>query len=170
MSLRKKLDKLIQNRPKYQINQEAYDNQAIARNSAYGRDNAVVNAEAQVSQNASDALATAKNATASGAGILAAVSNINANTNQANQALAQQEAQTQAAGRDKLMSANAAMIEEKDKEWNFNVNDPYQNKVQALRERRKARQELAMKGLDTVGAIAGAAVAAGKTAATGGAA
>lgn len=160
MSLRKKLDKLIKNRPKYEIKSEIFDNQAIATNAAYGRSSAVVNAETQVTQNAANAISQAQQSSASGAGLLAAAAGINANSNAANTNLANQEAQIQAEGKQQLMAANAAVIEEKDKAWDYNVNQPYQNKIQELRDRRKARQELLMKGLDVVGGVVGTAVGA----------
>ena len=52
-----------------------------------------------------------------------------------------------------LYGANQAMIDEKDKQWNFNVNEPYQNQLQALRDKKKFRQEMLFKALDTVGSL-----------------
>ena len=37
-SLNGKIDSLIKNRPKYQIQDEAFQNQALAKNQAFGRD------------------------------------------------------------------------------------------------------------------------------------
>ena len=59
-----------------------------------------------------------------------------------------------------LYGANNAMIDEQDKAWNFNVNEPYQNQIQELRDRRKFRQELLFKAIDTAGAVAGSVVGA----------
>jgi len=36
-NLKKKIDKLIANRPEYQIQDEAFNNQALAQNQAFGR-------------------------------------------------------------------------------------------------------------------------------------
>ena len=155
MSLRKKMDKLIANRPQYQIQPEAFENQAIARGEAYGRNRAIQGQQTQLDQDTSNAVGAAKDVTNSTAGLLSTLSAIQANKDQARRGLATQEAQIQQQNVGQLMNTNQAMIDEKDKAWNFNVNEPYQNQIASLRERKKARGELAGSIIGAVGSIGG---------------
>jgi hypothetical protein len=150
----RKLKKLAKNRPKYSISPEYSQNQAIAKNQAYGRNRAIMNAEQNIAAQQAMALSAAKRTSASGNSILASLSTNNQNANQAYNDLAGQEASLQMQGQQNLMGANIAMGEERDKEWNYNVNEPYQNQIQQARERRKYANELAMKGVDMGAAFA----------------
>lgn len=168
MSLNKKLKKLIKDRPKYEIAEEAYQNQVTAKNAAYGRDNATVNAEQQMAKNTADSMAAAKGVSSSGAGIMALLNSTEASNNAEKVNLANQEAQAQEAGKADLAQANAAMAEEKDKAFDYNVNQPYQNAIQSLRDKKRARQELLMKGIDSATTMVNAATtAAGQSAQSG---
>lgn len=161
MSLNKKLDKLIKNRPQYTISKESADNQSAAKKAASTRDLATVNAEQQIAQNAANANAAATGSSASGAGVLAAMSGVNAGTAASGSRVAAQEAQSNAVKRSAVMQSNASMVDEKDKAWDYNVNQPYQNKVAALRERKRARQELLMKGIDSAVSISATSLSMG---------
>lgn len=161
MSLNKKINRLLKNRPKYEINQEVFDNQAIARGAAFGRDRSIQMQEEQLEQNAANAAFQAKDVTSSTSGLLSTIASIQAGQSSAQRDLATTEASIQRGNRQDLYGANQAVIDEKDKEFDFNVNQPYQNKVQNLRDRKKARGEL-------VGSIVGGLTSIGATAATGG--
>jgi hypothetical protein len=139
----KKLNKMIENRPKYKIADEAYDNQAIAKAEAYGRDRAIQGQEQELEQGAANAVAAAKDVTAGTSGLLSTIAAINANKDAATRGLAQQEAQLQMQKKGQLLDVNNQMIDEKDKAWNYNENMPYQMKVAALRDRIKFNQEQA---------------------------
>lgn len=162
MSLNKKLKKLTANAPKYDIQDEAYQNQAIAKAAAYGRNRAIESQQSQLDQDTSNAVGAAKDITSSTSGLLSTLAAISAQKDTARRGLAQQEAQIQQQNTGQLLDANQAMIDEKDKAWNYNVNEPYQSRVAALRERKKARGEL-------VGSIIGAVANVGTGLATGGA-
>lgn len=161
MSLNKKMDQLIKNRPVYKTADEAFDNQALAKARAFGRDRSIQAAETKIDQDAANAAGQAQEITDSTSGLLATIAAINANKGTTVRGLAADEAAIQANNVQQLYGANQAMIDEKDKAWDFNVNQPYQNKVQALRDRKKARSEM-------VGNIAGAVVNAGAGFLTGG--
>jgi hypothetical protein len=139
----KKLNKLIDNRPKYKIADEAYDNQAIAKAEAYGRDRAIQGQEQELEQDAANAVADVKDVTSGTSGLLSTIAAINANKDQSRRGLAQQEAQLMAQKKGQLLDVNNQMIDEKDKAWNYNENMPYQMKVAALRDRIKFNQEQA---------------------------
>lgn len=161
-SLNKQLSALIKNRPQYNINQGAYDNQAMAQAQAFGRDRAIAGMEDQIDQNTTDALGQAQQATTSSSALLSTLGKLNESKNASLRGLATDEAAIQ---RDKLRDlygANSALGEEMDKAWNFNVNEPYQNQIQAIRDKKKARQENLWKILDTVASV-------GTSLATGGA-
>lgn len=139
----KKLDKLIENRPEYSISDEAQQNQAMARSEAYGRDRAIQGAETELEQGAANAVAQAKDVTSGTSGLLSTIAAIQANQDTTRRGLANDEAAMRSGKINTLMNANSAMIDEKDKAWNYNENMPYQMKVAALRDRIKFNQEQA---------------------------
>lgn len=139
----KKLKELIDKRPEYKINEEAYDNQAIAKAEAYGRDRGIQRQETQLEQDAANAVGDVKDVASSTNALLGAITAIKANQNTTRRGLAQDEAQLMAQKKAQLIDVNNQMIDEKDKAWNFNKNMPYQMKVAALRDRVKYNQEQA---------------------------
>jgi hypothetical protein len=161
MSLKKKIDRLIKNRPQYQIQDEAFENQALAKNMAFGRDRGIMQAEDNIETQSADAIGQAQQVSNSSNAILDTIAGITGNANNSLRSLGVDEANVQASRMRDLYGANNAMIDEKDKEWNFNVNEPYQNQLQALRDRRKARQENVWKAIDTVGSLGINAASAG---------
>jgi hypothetical protein len=146
---KKELDRLLKKAPKYETTPEAFDNQAMAKAQAFGRDRAIQGQEHQIEQQGVDALAAAKDVTSSTSGLLSTIAAINANQDAARRGLAQDEAAIQQQKMQQLYGANSAVIDEKDKAWNFNTNMPYQMKVAALRDRKKANDELALKGIES---------------------
>lgn len=149
------MDRLIANRPQYKVQSEASQNQAIARSQVYGRNRAIQNQETQLNQDTSNAVADIKDVTSGTSGLLSTLSAIQANKDQTRRNFAGQEAQIQQQNTGQLLNTNQAMIDEQDKAWNFNVNEPYQNQIAALRERKKARGELAGSIIGAVGSIGG---------------
>lgn len=139
----KKLNKLIDNRPKYKISDEAFDNQAIAKAEAYGRDRAIQGQEAELEQDAADAVSAAKDVTSGTSSLLSTIAAISANKDASRRDLAIGEAQLMNQKKAQLLNVNSQMIDEKDKAWNYNENMPYQMKVAALRDRIKFNQEQA---------------------------
>src|SRR4029079_7401441 len=133
--------KLIDKAPKYKIQDEAYENQAIARSQAYGRDRAIQMQEQNISQEAANSSYDASKVSGSTTSLLSTIAAINANKNQELRGLGQDEAMLQNQKRQQLYGANNAMIDEKDKQWNYNVNMPYQMKMDMLREKIKYYQE-----------------------------
>lgn len=168
MSLNRKLKREIANRPKYEVDGTYAENQAITRNQAYGRAPGAVAAERNIGQGLSDTVAAAQSASNDSAAILASIASANQAANQSRVQLSDQEMQARSANAGQMMAANNQMAEEKDKAWNFNVNEPYQNRIQSLRDRKKARQELTMKGIDAGIAAITMAGDAAKKVATGG--
>jgi len=156
-SLNGKIDSLIKNRPKYQIQDEAFENQALAKNQAFGRDRGIQQAESNILANQANAMGEAQQVSGSSNAILDTIAGITGNANNSLRSLGVDEANIQSGRMRDLYGANNAMIDEKDKEWNFNVNEPYQNQIQELRNRRKAKQENFFKILDTIGGLAASA-------------
>lgn len=161
MSLNRKLKRLIKNRPTYEINQEAFDNQAIAKSRAFGRDRAIQAQESELEQSATNAVSQAKDVTTSTSGLLNTIAAIQANTASAGRNLAIDEARLQDERVQDLYGVNQAMIDEKDKAFEYNVNMPYQNQIQSLRDRKKARGELVGNIIGAVGNIAGSVIGTG---------
>jgi hypothetical protein len=155
MGLNKKIKNLIENRPQYQIQDEAYENQALAKNQAFGRDRGIQQAEQNIMTSGADAMGQAQQVSGSTNALLDTLAGISGNQNQALAGLGVDEAQLQSQRMQDVYGGNNAMIDEQDKAWNFNINEPYQNQMQALRDKKKFRQELLFKALDTVGAVGG---------------
>lgn len=140
MSMNKKITKLLKEMPKYQIQDEAFENQNIARAQAYGRSSAVQMQEQNIEKGAAEAAASAKDVTSSTSGLLSTIAAINANQNNAMRGLAQDESAIQAQNTQQLQAANNAMIDEKDKAWRQNVYAPYDAKLRDL-QRKKANRD-----------------------------
>ena len=52
-----------------------------------------------------------------------------------------------------MLESNTALAEEKDKAWNYNVNEPYQNQMNYLVQKKRARTETAWKMMDFVASL-----------------
>lgn len=147
--------RLLNNRPTYSINDEAFDNQALARSSAFGRDRAIQMQEQQLEKGSANTINQARDVSSSTSGLLSTLAAIQANQDESRVNLATTEAGIQRQNRADLYNANADMIDEKDKAFDYNVNQPYQNKIQELRDRRKAKGELignVVGGITSIGA------------------
>ncbi len=153
MSLNKKLAKLVKNRPQYQINQEAFDNQALATANAFAPDQSIQQQRNILDQDVANTLNQVQQTSSSSSAILSTLAKINDSKNAAMRGLAGDEAAIQRDKMRDLYAANDALSEEKDKAWNFNTNEPYQNQIQMLRDKKKARQENMWRILDTVGSL-----------------
>jgi len=160
-NLKKQIDELIKNRPQYSIQDEAFENQALAKNQAFGRDRGIQQAESNIMANQANAVGQAQQVSNSTNALLGTVEGITGNVNNSLRSLGVDEANVASGRMRDLYGANNAMIDEKDKEWNFNVNEPYQNQIQELRNRRKAKQENFFKILDTIGGLGVSAAAGG---------
>ncbi len=157
-SLKKQMKQAIKDRPVYGIQDEAYANQSLAKARAFGRDRTTQMAEENVDRDVATNIGQAKNISSNTGAILDTLSSLGTGAQDAKRGLAMNEAQLQGQKVGDLYNANTALVDEKDKAWNYNVNQPYQNKIQMLRDKRKFRQELLMKGIDLAGTVAGAAV------------
>ncbi len=141
---RKKEEKAIKNAPKYNIADEAYDNQAIARGEAYGRDRAIQGQEQELEQGTANAVSAAKDVTSSTSSLMSTIAAINANKDATTRDLATTEAQIGMQKKSQLLNVNNQIIDEKDKAWNYNTNMPYQMKIAMLRDRIKTYNEQSM--------------------------
>jgi hypothetical protein len=144
----KKLNRLLKNAPKYKINKEAYENQALAKSQAFGRDRTIQMQQEQVDKDAAAASLESLGVSNNTSDILQTISAINANKNATKRGLAGDEASIKRQNMQALYDANNVMIDEQDKKWNYNENMPYQMRVAALRDKVKANQELTMKGIE----------------------
>ncbi len=145
----KKAAKALAERPDYTIQPEAYTNQDIARNAAFGRDRSVMQQEDNIEQESADAIGQAQGVSSSTGSILSTLAAITSSKNQALRGLAGDEAMIQNQNRNDLFDANNAVIDEEDKAWNYNNNIPYQNAVAERRDRKKANTENIWKAADT---------------------
>lgn len=139
----RELNKLLGQRPKYEISDEAYENQALARADAFGRDRAIQMREQETEQDAANAVSDVKDVTSGTSALLGTIAAIRANQDSTTRDLAIGEAELNRAKRGQLLNVNSQMIDERDKAWNYNENMPYQMRVAALRDRIKYNQEQA---------------------------
>jgi len=165
-TLNGKIDNLIANRPQYVINDEYYDNSALAKARAFGRDRTIQMAEENVDKDVASATGQAKNISGSTGAVLDTLRAVASGGMDTKRNLATQEVGLRDQRMNDLYNTNTQLAEEKDKAWNFNVNEPYQNKIMALRQKRRFRQELAMKAVDLAGTIGAAAMTGGTSLAT----
>lgn len=138
-SLNKKIRRQIENMPKYSINDEAFQNQSLARTRAFGKDRDVQMAQEEIDQSAADAVSSAMDVTSSTTDLLGTIAAIQSNTTGATRDLAREEASMRTQRMAELFAANQAMIDEKDKAWYQNVYAPWDAKLRNL-QTRKARR------------------------------
>lgn len=137
-------------RPKYNILPENEQNKALAAQAAFGINPSIRQGISQVEQNAAEDVNTAQQYTANTGSILNVLKSINSNKNFTDQNLLGTSGQLQMQGRNQLMGANLNAIDEQDKAWNYNINQPYQNRVAANRELIKGTSENFWKLLDSL--------------------
>lgn len=142
--------------PKYTINDEAFENQSLARSAAFGRDRSIQMQEGNLEQDAADAAGAARDVTGSTSSLLSTIAAINANTTTGRRGLAQDESVIKRQNMGQLYGANQAMIDEKDKAWNQNVYAPWAAHLQNLKEKKANRDA-------KWGSIAGGLLSAGAT-------
>lgn len=140
MSLKKKIDAQVAARPKYNISNQYYDNQAMARNAAFGRDTAIQQQENNLEQESADAIGMAGQYSNSASGILSTLSSISSSKNQALRNLAVDESAIHRQKQQDLYGVNTQLAEEQDKAFEYNVNTPYQQKIERLQESKRRRQ------------------------------
>lgn len=158
---KKEIKSLLKNRPKYGIPDEAFENQSVARSQAYGRDRSIQMQEQNISQEAANSAAAASQVSGSTSSLLSTIAAINANKTGTLRGLAQDEASMQSGKLQNLYGANTAMVDEKDKAWNYNVNMPYQQKLQRANEKLRRSQLI-------TDSFSGVAIAVGGSGATAG--
>lgn len=133
----KQLKKLIKKTPKYEINEEAYDNQALAKSRAFGRDRSIQKAQEEVDLNAANASAEARDITTSTSDLLSTVAAISSQRDAAKRGLAADEAAIQNQNINALYAANLGLIDEKDKKFHQNKVVPHQNQMNLLQARKE---------------------------------
>lgn len=159
--LRRQIDDAIENSPDYTISPEYGENQAMAYANLMGRNAGIIQQEENIDAGVADAVGEAQDYSNSAGAILNTLASVSDNRNKALRNLAADEAAINRGKRGELYGANMAMAEERDKEWNYNVNQKHQRKLQALVERKRNRDQF-------WGSLANTALSAGITAATGG--
>lgn len=129
-------------RPTYNINPEAQENVDTAENLAIGDSIQAQTARDAAKQNAADMVQA--NIAVNGANPMAVMSGVNmaqTETNKAMRDITAQEAERKMMASRLAMDARSAMIDEKDKAFEYNENAPYQLKIQEARLRRKQARE-----------------------------
>jgi hypothetical protein len=135
-------------RPTYNIQPEVEQNKALGMGAAFGQNTGIAQGNAMADQTAAQDENTAQQYSSNAGTILNTLKSINNNRNQTKQGLSIADANLRSAGRGQLMSANSNAIDEADKAWNYNVNQPYQNQVAATRDQLKGNSENFWKLLD----------------------
>jgi hypothetical protein len=155
MGLNSKIRKQIKKMPKYQIQDEAFENQNLARSDAFGRGREFQLQEENIAQSGADAVSQAKDVTSGTADLLTTVAAIDSGKRQSYRDLAIAEASDRNQKMGNLYQANQAMIDEKDKAWNQNVYAPWDAKLRDL-QRRKANRDKMLSdiGSGLMGAVA----------------
>lgn len=153
MDINDEITSLIAARPKYKVDGAYGQNQAMARANTFGRDKAIQGQENNIESDATNAIGTAQDYSSSTSGLLSTLSQITGNKNNALRGLATDEASIQQQKLNQVYGTNKDMAEENDKAWNYNVNEPYQKKLNYLVQKKKTQDENLFKILDTVGSL-----------------
>lgn len=163
----KEMKGLLKDRPVYEVQAEYGQNKALAENVRNMYANLTKSsktpgqqyAEQQLDQNTANTLASASRSGVTNPALLAQMSSSalqsqNQGVNQLNIEGARQRQDNYgnlANATQGVQSANTALAEEKDKAWNYNVNEAYQNRVDAARKKQQFGTELIQKGADMFG-------------------
>jgi len=131
----RKMKKLLANAPKYNIAPEAFETQALARSSAFGQDRAIQTEKENLAQQSANAAGQARDVSNNTSDLLSAISAINRNQSEQSRALTQDQSAMGNLKMQQLFGVNSQMIDEKDKQWNYNENMPFQMKVAAIRDK-----------------------------------
>ena len=139
MSLKSQIRNQIKKMPKYKIQNEAFQNQAVARTAAFGQNRDVQMQRENIDQAAAESLNRAQDVTTSTSDLLSTIAAISASRNSTQRDLAITQAGLRQQGRQELYAANTAMIDEKDKAFYQNVYAPWEAKLRNLQERKANR-------------------------------
>jgi hypothetical protein len=137
----------LKNAPKYKIAEETFQNQALAKGQAFGRDRAIQQGQEDISQSAVNASAQARDITSSTSALLNTISQIEAGKQANLRGLAGEDAYGRQQKLQNLMQVNNQVIDEKDKAFDYNINQPFQNRVAMYRDQRKANEEMELAGV-----------------------
>lgn len=155
-SVKKKIRRHLANRPTYEISEEYQTNINLAQKLATGRSKSFLFAEQNIRQGAAQSVENLTNITGDVGSILQTLGAINSRKNEAYRNLYADESRLEDTRVDRLIETQKDLAEEKDKAFEYNVNTPYQLRLQELRERRKSRQELVGTIIGGVAQIGGA--------------
>lgn len=139
---KKDRENLIKKMPKYQITEEASQNQAIARSQAFGKDRSIQAQRTNIEQDTANAVSAAKDVTSSTSDLLSTIAAIKSNSDATMRGLAQDEATIQNQKVGQLYGVNSQMIDEKDKQWRQNVYAPWAAKMGLKTEQAQNNQNM----------------------------
>lgn len=143
----KALNRELANAPKYKITDEAFENQAIARNQAYGRDRGIQMGQENINLGAQESAAQARDISSSTSALLSTIAQIDRNRSEQLRGLSQDDAVLRQQKLQNLQNVNSQMIDERDKAWNYNQNMPFQMRVAMNRDKIKTGSEMEMAGV-----------------------
>ena len=149
------------NRPTYDIAPEAGEVVEMAQREAFGTPQEIVSARTALDVGVAETMAQAGKMSDSGSGMLATLEAISAQKSGAYLDLAGKEASIRSQRLGDLYRSKYAMIEEKDKAFEYNVAAPYADKVTGLRARKTQRAENWMRLAEGTISAAGSALSGG---------
>ena len=157
-SLKKRIKELEAIRPEYEISDEAFETQEIAKRQAFGEVSEITAAKTSLEQSVADTMGQATKISDSGSGLLATLSAISSQKQKSYLGLASTEASIKSQRLGDLYRSNRAMIEERDKAFEYNVAAPYADKLSTLRDQKTQRTENWMRAADIAGGITASAL------------
>jgi hypothetical protein len=130
---KRKAQRAMDNRPKYEIPKEIFQNQAMYESMANSsRVPGQKRIENQIAQNTAQSIGASQRAAGSSADALSAVSGINQNANNTYNELGMQGAQMQMANKDKLAQARQATGDYRQQDFDYNKNQKYLERMKLL--------------------------------------
>lgn len=118
------------NRPTYKVNTGYDENRALASQEAFGVNPSIQQGLDQADQDQAETLNQAQQYSSSASSIMNTLSSLSGRRMSTQRQLRGIQGQFNQQGRRELAMSNKDLAEERDKEWNYNVNEPYQYNVQ----------------------------------------
>lgn len=158
MNIQKKINELINNRPKYEISPTVGEDQAIANANAFGEDRVLEGERTQLAQETANNITNAEKYAGSASSILATLSSLTNNqyAESRNLGIAGAQLRNQKIGQKYAIDQNAEAAY--DKAFNWNVAGKYSDMLNQLYQRKRVkdtRVSNAISGVTTAGGLLG---------------
>jgi len=153
-SLKSRIKHMEATRPVYEIAPEAFEAQELAKREAFGEAPEITAARAGLEAGVAETMGEAAKLSESGSGLLGTLEAISAQKQKGYLDLAGQEAAIRSQKMGELYRQQYAMVEERDKAFEYNIAAPYAQKLTGMRAQKTQRTENIMRGIEAAASVA----------------